>query len=105
MVGFVVRYWLILVLGWAAVLLVRWEAALEVLGVFVHLPLLAALVAALALLARHVINRTTTDQYRSSGMLAIEWLLLSPWQRVLLFKVELWVWFLVLAILGHSLLG
>lgn len=83
----------------------RWEAALEVLGVFVHLPLLVALVASLALLARHLVNRDTSDRYRASGAMREEWRLLSPWQRVLLFKLELWVWFLVMAILAHSMLG
>lgn len=104
-VGFLVRYWLLLVLLAAAVALLRWEAALQVLGVFVHLPVLVALVATLGLAARHLVNRSTTEPYSRSGELRREWRLLEPWQRVLIFKIELWVWFLVLAILGHSLLG
>ena len=105
LVGYLFRYWYLVAAVWLAALLLRWEPALEALGVFVHLPLLVALVAVLSLLARHLVNRDTSDRYRASGRMREEWQALTPFQRVLLFKLELWVWFLVLAILGHSMLG
>lgn len=103
--GFLIRYWLLLLLAFGALLLLRWEPARQVMGVFVHLPLLAFLVAVLGLLGRHLVNRQTTEAYSRTGRLKLEWHLLEPWQRVLIFKAELWTWFIVLAILAASLLG
>lgn len=104
-VGFLWSNWLLLLVAFAALILLRWDAARELLGVFVHLPLLVALVALLALAVRHLVNRKTTEPYSTSGRLKREWNEIEAWQRVLIFKLELWVWIIAGSIIAHSLLG
>ncbi|MGE9268310.1 MAG: hypothetical protein ACQKBY_09455 [Verrucomicrobiales bacterium] len=87
-IDYLKRYWMLLAV--LAVLIIAYVSG--VLGVTVRgallIPIFLLTSAAGALLLRNVFNRDTTDPYVDGKRLKEEWNTLSPFQRVLLTKLE-----------------
>ncbi len=92
---YVKRYWLLLAA--ILVLIVAYRTgtiALSVRGLFL-IPIFTLTAAAAALLLRNVYNRHTTDRYvHSRRWLEKDWSALTPFQRIVLLKLETLVYFL-----------
>ena len=105
LLGYLRRYWPILILLAVAWLLPTSNSAFAMLGMVVYVPAAALTVVATALLMRHLVNRKTTDDYRAKGQLKLDWASLPANQKVWVFKIELWVWILALAIVCAAILS
>jgi hypothetical protein len=94
-VGYLKRYWILL----AVIFVLIWAytsgaLALTMRGALI-IPIFLTISAAAALLLRNVFNRRTTDKYvDNKDLIERDWASLSPFQKILLTKIEFAVYFL-----------
>lgn len=94
-ISYIKRYWILL----AATALLIWAytsgtLALTMRGALL-IPIFTLVAAASGLLLRNVFNRRTTDKYvENESWITRDWADLTPFQRILLTKIEYAIYFL-----------
>jgi len=88
-IGFLCRYWLLLLLCVAFLLITTSDKLFILLGTAIYAPFGVTLAALCGLLLRNVFNHETTDADADSGLYVDQWRALSPQQR---FTFTFWQW-------------
>ncbi len=102
-VGFVLRYWLIISLIAAFACLIFSNKLFAVVGMLVYLPALFIGAMAQALLARNILNNDTTDKSARTGQIKREWAEMDGKTRVILTKIEFLVYLLCASLITAAL--
>ena len=93
--SYIKRYWILLaVIGILIWTYTSGALALTMRGALI-IPIFVLISAAASLLLRNVFNRKTTDKYVDhKTWIALDWSNLSPFQRILITKIEFLTYFL-----------
>ncbi|MGC4013419.1 MAG: hypothetical protein QM755_02715 [Luteolibacter sp.] len=96
LIGFF-RHWLLIGLFIAFALIALNDRVFAAVGTFAYAPALVTLGALCALLLRNVFNADTTDADSDSGYTRDTYKTLTPRERLLISKVEFWIYLLAAA--------